>query len=139
MKAINTNLLPLSIRELMAYATSASKIDEEYKRYKQFDNRELYGYEQNGKFIGCIGIELTAKNGCEIKHIAVSPFERGHGIGKRMIDGICTQHSLSMISAETDGDAVDFYKSIGFTITSLGEKYPGVERFWCEYLRKEKH
>ncbi|MNP39986.1 hypothetical protein D3C76_1335850 [compost metagenome] len=35
------------------------------------------------------------------------------------------------IKAETDKDTVGFYKKIGFSITSLGEKYPGVERFEC--------
>ena len=33
------------------------------------------------------------------------------------------------IVAETDKDAVGFYSAIDFTITSLGENYPGVERF----------
>ena len=33
------------------------------------------------------------------------------------------------IVAETDHDAVGFYAANNFAITSLGEKYPGVERF----------
>jgi hypothetical protein len=32
-------------------------------------------------------------------------------------------------------NAVNFYRNIGFEITSLGEKYPGVERFQCILLR----
>ncbi|GAA0394735.1 hypothetical protein GCM10008933_26940 [Paenibacillus motobuensis] len=35
------------------------------------------------------------------------------------------------IIAETDQDAIGFYSKIGFEIHSLGEKYPGVERFQC--------
>ena len=35
------------------------------------------------------------------------------------------------IEAETDADAVGFYEQVGFTVTSLGESYPGVERFRC--------
>ena len=38
---------------------------------------------------------------------------------------------LNELNAETHRDAVDFYKRLGFDIESLGEKYPGVERFWC--------
>lgn len=132
---INSSKLPLPIRELLTYATSDSKIEAEYELYKRFENRKLYGYKQNDKFIGCIGIEITAENSCVIKQIAVSPFERRGGIGKRMIDFIMEKHALSMISAETDQDAINFYKRVGFTITSLGEKYPGVERFWCVYLK----
>ncbi len=33
------------------------------------------------------------------------------------------------IVAETDRSALGFYVALGFTMTSLGEKYPGVERF----------
>ena len=35
------------------------------------------------------------------------------------------------VEAETDADAVGFYARVGFTITSLGHVYPGVERFRC--------
>ncbi|WP_268921683.1 hypothetical protein [Metabacillus sediminilitoris] len=41
-----------------------------------------------------------------------------------------------MITAETDKEAVVFYRNYGFKITSLGEKYPGVERFLCEYKKQ---
>lgn len=33
--------------------------------------------------------------------------------------------------AETDADAVGFYRHSGFEVMSLGEKYPGTERFSC--------
>ena len=48
-----------------------------------------------------------------------------------MIRYVEEHHAFSSIYAETDQDAVNFYKNIGFHITSLGEKYPGVERFAC--------
>ena len=76
-------------------------------------------------------IEFLGLNRCEIKHIAVSPNHRGQGIGSKMISIIKVKHSLTFVFAETDKDAVNFYKNCGFKITSLGEKYPGVERFQC--------
>jgi len=48
-----------------------------------------------------------------------------------MIDFIKDKYTLLVIAAETDKDAVDFYKKYGFKALSLGEKYPGVERFAC--------
>lgn len=50
-----------------------------------------------------------------------------------MIKFVCDKHLLCFIFAETDNDAVGFYRSYGFEVTSLGEKYPGVERFLCKY------
>jgi ribosomal protein S18 acetylase RimI-like enzyme len=51
-----------------------------------------------------------------------------------MVRFVCDKHSLKFISAETHKDAVEFYRKYGFKITSLGEKYLGVERFLCKLL-----
>jgi N-acetylglutamate synthase-like GNAT family acetyltransferase len=136
MKEINSKIIHPSIRRLLSYATSEDKIDQEYEKYIQSLKRKLYGFEFEGEIVGCIGIEFISSNDCEIKHIAVSLTQRGKGIGSKMIKFVCDKHSLSFISAETDKDAVDFYRNYGFEITSLGEKYPGVERFLCVYKRQ---
>jgi len=46
------------------------------------------------------------------------------------------ENEYTSIVAETDHEAVDFYRRYGFFITSLGEKYPGVERFLCQYTKQ---
>lgn len=48
-----------------------------------------------------------------------------------MVNEFIKTKKIVRIKAETDKDAVGFYKKNGFSITSLGEKYPGVERFEC--------
>lgn len=131
MREIKLNSFQPNLRKLLSFATSEKNVEREYKLYIQSPVRELYGYEFGDDIIGCIGIELLGPKRCEIKHIAVSPNHRGKGIGSKMISFIKDKYSLSFISAETDKDAVIFYKNYGFKITSLGEKYPGVERFQC--------
>lgn len=93
----------------------------------------LYGMIKETDIVGCIGIEFVSTNICEIRHLAVSPDSRNQQFGSNMIFFIIEQFHLSSIFAETDKDAVNFYASIGFTITSLGEKYTGVERFHCVF------
>ncbi|MFX3673487.1 MAG: GNAT family N-acetyltransferase [Paenisporosarcina sp.] len=132
MKKLHSKTINPSVRELLSYATSENAIDREYEKYISETNRHLYSWEVNGEAIGCMGIEFINEDHCEIKHIAVSPAARGNGVGRKMIDFICDEYSFELISAETDKDAVEFYRSYGFKITSLGEKYPGVERFLCE-------
>jgi len=88
------------------------------------------------EIVGCIGIEFVSPLKCEIRHIAVNPNSRNQQIGSNMIYFIMEQFQLDSIFAETDKDAVDFYTSTGFTNTSLGEKYLGVERFHCEFNTK---
>ncbi|TFD94546.1 N-acetyltransferase [Jeotgalibacillus sp. R-1-5s-1] len=103
-----------------------------YDGYIQALNQQLFGFMKEGNIIGCIGVEINLSR-CEIKHIAVCPKERGYGIGSKMINFLLERYSFTSILAETDIDAVEFYRNFGFKITSLGEKYPGVERFQCEY------
>lgn len=98
--------------------------------------RRLHGYDFEDDVIGCIGIEFFGSKHCEIKHIAVSINHRGEGIGSKMISFIKDKYSLSFISAETDKNTVNFYKNYGFKIISLGEKYPGGERFHCILINR---
>lgn len=132
MKLVYSSTIHPSLRELLSYATSESAIEREYEKYLMENSRHLYSWEVNGEAIGCMGIEFINAAHCVIKHIAVSPAARGNGVGRKMIDFICDEYSFDLISVETDKDAVEFYRSYGFKITSLGEKYPGVERFLCE-------
>ncbi|QDQ02203.1 GNAT family N-acetyltransferase [Lysinibacillus fusiformis] len=133
MKKVNAETIPPSISKLLSLATSQHKVEQEYEKYVTSLNRTLYSFDIAGEMVGCIGIEQISLFACEIKHIAVLAHQRGHGIGSKMIHYISEKYSL--ISAETDHEAVEFYRNCGFMITSLGEKYPGVERFLCEYKK----
>lgn len=132
MQELNLKAIDFNTRKLLFYATSEKNVDRECELYQLSPARKLYGFFFEGNIIGCIGIEFNDAGGCEIKHLAVSPKHRGEGVGSKMIRFIQERHSLTSIFAETDQDAVNFYKKIGFVITSLGEKYPGVERFRCK-------
>lgn len=70
------------------------------------------------------------ENGTEIAALAVSTDLQHQGIGRWMMDQL--RHRLFLpIFAETDDDAVGFYEKCGFSVRSLGEKYPGVIRYYC--------
>ena len=48
-----------------------------------------------------------------------------------MLRQLCAKLMLKQLTAETDADAVGFYQRCGFEVESLGELYPGAERFRC--------
>lgn len=50
-----------------------------------------------------------------------------------MIEQVVQDEGLCELEAETDLEAVDFYRKCGFTVATLGEKYPGVQRFSCRW------
>ena len=115
------------LKELMAFAMAKEQVEVEYAQYVKNPNRYLYLMEE----AAFIGIEMKDASRCEIRHIAVGIDCRSSGIGSRMIGEVIKLHNIQEIAAETDVDAVDFYRKIGFNIKSLGEKYPGRERFYC--------
>ncbi|MHB9146560.1 MAG: GNAT family N-acetyltransferase [Symbiobacteriia bacterium] len=87
--------------------------------------------------LAVVGMKRTAVASAEILHIAVARGARKQGIGRRAIDELLRLEGLNEVAAETDSDAVNFYRRCGFTVQSLGEKYPGVERFLCSLKRPQ--
>lgn len=74
----------------------------------------VYGYFLNVKIIGVISTQETDKV-VEIIGIAVDSKKRHSGIGTKLIDYV-KDKSPKPIIAETDNDAVMFYKKCGFDI-----------------------
>ena len=105
-------------------------VEEAIERYASQTNLFPYGVVREEKLAGMIGIEATNKHGI-IRHIVLAPLWRRCGIGQPMIVEAAVFLGLSVLEAETDADAVNFYRACGFVIRSLGEKYPGTERFLC--------
>ncbi|MBO7746877.1 GNAT family N-acetyltransferase [Paenibacillus sp. MWE-103] len=124
-----------AIRELLEWSVFP---DPEHLRravelYKDGSGHTLLGYESEGDVIGLIGYHRIDGGAVEIDHIAVTPEERYKGYGRGMILELLELEKPTALVAETDEDAADFYRSSRFTVVSLGEKYPGTERFRCTY------
>ncbi|GGG69695.1 GNAT family N-acetyltransferase [Paenibacillus radicis (ex Gao et al. 2016)] len=115
-----------------------ARVHAELIKYLEDDTRELFGRFLNGELVGLIGLILGTKGEVEVKHIAIKPNYRGKGIGRLLIHDYMKTKDIVKIKAETDKDAVGFYSKLGFSIMSLGEKYPGVERFECTLLRHKE-
>lgn len=98
--------------------------------YSAPDTR-LFGLSNEGKVVAIAGIRGVKGSTAEFLHIAVDDSARKQGFGTELIRSIVGAEGLTEMLAETDRDAVGFYKRCGFSIESLGEKYPGVERFAC--------
>jgi GNAT superfamily N-acetyltransferase len=93
----------------------------------------LYAWKdaETADVIGPVGIRRRPGGAVDILHVAVAETSRRRGVGRRMIEALRGTPGVRELVAETDGDAVDFYRRCGFTVTSLGDKYPGRERFRC--------
>lgn len=123
------------IKELLSYAVfpDPDKLEKVIEQYQSDQTLTLYGYEDEDMLVGIIGVQKDEDNTLVIKHIAVQPENRMKGYGRGLILEIIEHVKPSMVVTETDADAIDFYRSIGFTVYSLGELYPGIERYRCVY------
>ncbi|WP_219375857.1 GNAT family N-acetyltransferase [Bacillus mycoides] len=122
------------IKKVLKHATGPSEASL-LKAVSMYKNDQAVLYKYGNK--GCIGIALNHTNRARMCHIAVDEKYRNQGIALQMIKEIIREYELTYIEAETDTEAVGFYKKCKFKIKSLGEKHPGVERFHC-YLENEQ-
>lgn len=124
------------VRHLLASCMwpDEERVRREPERYRIDSSRNLLGKLENNELIGLIGVQ---RNEVEVilLHIAVKEAYRGKGVGTEMIDEYIVANEIKRMEAETDQDAVDFYRKIDFEICSLGEKYPGRKRFRCIFER----
>ncbi|MDT8976259.1 GNAT family N-acetyltransferase [Paenibacillus sp. chi10] len=121
------------VRELLALCMypNEEKINRQAEMYQSDESLQLYGMMVQEELVGLIGISKHSYGEAVLQHIAVKQNHRGQGIGRSMINEFMKSNNITRLEAETDNDAVGFYRGVGFEITSLGEKYPGVERFLC--------
>lgn len=120
--------------ELFSYCIfepTEAKINQVIELYRNNSNLFIWGYSNAGRITGIIGVDIGNPERHILKHIAVATSSRGKGIAKSMISELGSISSLKSLEAETDDDAVGFYRECGFRIINLGEKYPGVTRYLC--------
>ena len=96
----------------------------------------VYGYFLNEKIIAVISTQEADKT-IEIIGIAVDIKDRYSGIGTKLIDYI-KDKSKKPIIAETDSDAVMFYKKYGFNIEEkiVSKSNVSYSRYVCTLNRK---
>ena len=133
---VDVNLLDQNTAQILKLAmgsASSKRLAEVLELYKRDARYSLFECSFDGKR-GIVGLELLSRGDSEdarILHIAVEQSCQRAGVGRMIIRTLIEELGYKTLRAETDSDAVGFYVSCGFEIESLGERYPGVERFEC--------
>lgn len=119
----------------------ADRLEAAVLAYRNNPHLRLYGIESEGEVIGVIGyrhVEPPDSGVIAIEHLAVRPDCRGGGYGRGLILELIARENPQSLVAETDEEAVEFYRHIGFTIESLGEPDGIMEMFRCSYSTVEE-
>ncbi|PZD97268.1 N-acetyltransferase [Paenibacillus sambharensis] len=127
----NSNIELLS---LCVYG-DGTKVNRVLESYFESNGKHLSGCLIDNDLVGLIGIEMMSESAARLTHISVSLSQQKQGMGRAMIAETLSHFDLQSLEAETDQEAVGFYRSLGFAEHSLGEKYPGVERFRCVIVK----
>lgn len=122
------SMINQELTDLIQLAVSSKRVNELLADAITCNDAKCYVYEDDHKFIGVITISVQ-NDKCVITSLAVGETYQGKGIGKKLINHI--KENYNYIVAETDDEAITFYRKQGFVIGSLGEKYPGVNRYLC--------
>lgn len=118
---------------LCMYKADSKKIQETFDQCIEDKDKDLYLWQENMVTVGLISLSVHGDK-IVINHIACLPSMRHKKIATRLVDAIKASYSDRPLEAETDDDALGFYRARGFAIESLGEKYPGIVRYVCRLV-----
>ena len=99
------------------------------KKYQEDKSTNIYAYKHNGEYKGIVIFKII-NNSATILDIAVKPEYQGQGIGSKLIDFIFDRFEVDNITAETDDDAIGFYKKYGFTVANTKVEFD-TKRYVC--------
>ena len=111
----------LTLLKPSVYNPTPERLKRRAEKYSADKNTFVYACKIDGVYAGIV-VFRTENSTAEILDIAVKPEYRKHGIGGSLIDFIFTQFSVDTITAETDDEAVEFYKRCEFDVIGFGMK-----------------
>lgn len=98
---------------------------------------KILGCFHQNKIVGVLVISLIERRRAEIIGIAVDASARNRGVGSYMIHQAMRDYGLDFVFAETDDDAVAFYRKNGFRVARFAKSYDGetAVRYRCEWTK----
>lgn len=111
-----------------AVGPNVDRLEEVLRSYREDPTITLLIATVDHEPAGMVGYRTTDTE-VILLHLATAPDRRRTGVGSRLVNALCAERPHLPIVAETDTDGVNFYAANNFTVTPLGETYPGRERF----------
>ena len=127
----------LALLKPSVYNPTPERLKSRAEKYSADKNTFVYACKIDGVYAGIVVLK-TENDTAEILDIAVKPEYRKHGIGRKLIDFIFNRFPVDTIIAETDDEAVGFYKRYGFAITPTKE-VSDTRRYFCKLSAVSKH
>ena len=121
------------------YQADIEAYKQEIAELSARESVHIWAAIQNNQPTGIIILEQAA-NSAEIIGIAVKKEFQRCGTGKFMVYSAIQILKLQQLTAETDSDAVDFYRESGFAVKEFIRHFPDadVTRYNCQLDNAQK-
>ena len=119
------------------FMPTKEKFNIKVNQYLNDNSVKIFACFSHGKIVGVMAVSFTEQKKLEVLGIAVDLSVRGKGIGSYMITQVINNYGLLYVYAETDNDAVGFYRNNDFRIIEFFETYGNetVVRYKCELTK----
>ena len=119
-----------AVRRVLERSHGSTETLEEACAHCRSGEWTFIGWQEGEEILACAGAEQLTGGTIGIRSIAVAPAWRHRGLGRTLLDSLAGRAGASMVVAETDDDAVGFYRRCGFAIEDAPPKF-GRPRYWC--------
>ena len=119
-----------SIRRVLELSHGSTEALEEACAHYRSGAWTFVGWQEGEATLACAGAETLSRGTIGIRSIAVAPAWQNRGFGRTLIDALAERAGATQVVAETDDDAVGFYRRCGFAVEDAPPKF-GRARYWC--------
>lgn len=134
---VKPNIFDIDVLELLkpsVFKPTPEKLKVRAEKYFNNPNTYIYACRDGGKYIGIVVLEVVGTN-ATVLDVAVNENSRNKGIGSALLSFFIENFSVETMTAETDDDAVGFYKKYGFSVTETQTVYDA-RRYVCTISKK---
>ena len=133
----NEVLQTYEIYKYCMFMPTEEKFNIKVEQYLNDNSVKIFACFEQDKILGVMVVSFIEQKKTEIIGIAVDASVRRKGVASYMINQVVNNYGLLSIYAETDNDAVGFYRNNGFKIVEFSETYGNetVVRYKCELTK----
>ena len=119
------------------FMTTEEKFNNKADLFLNDNSVKIFACFEQDKILGVMVVSFIEQRKIEIIGIAVDASVRGKGVGSYIINRVVNNYGLLYVYAETDNDAVGFYRNNDFSVVQFSETYGNetVVRYKCELTK----
>ena len=119
------------------FMPTEEKFNNKVDLFLKDNSVKIFACFEQDKIVGIMIVSFIEQKKIEIIGIAVDASVRGKGVASYMIHQVVNNYGLLSVYAETDNDAVGFYRNNDFRIVEFSETYGNetVVRYKCELTK----